>query len=109
LDLALTNASMDDSFFRQLPDHTFASANALWGIASDSRAHWGIVAADFHNDDDIDEFVANGGWKSIVSNQILRNDLNEGGIFFDASPGALDFNLIARSFSAAALDHDNDG
>jgi hypothetical protein len=108
-DLAMANAGMTNAFFRQLPNHTFQDANALWGIQTDPRAHWGIVAADFDNDGDTDVYIPNGGFNFSESDQLLANDINTTGQFLDVSATAGDVNLTSKSFSATALDHDNDG
>jgi len=109
LDLAVANAGMGNAFFRQLPDHTFEDVTAEWGVHANDKAHWGTIAADFDNDTDADVFFVNGGFKFTEPNQLLRNDLAQGGGFVDVSSSAGDVTKAAKSFSATALDHDNDG
>ena len=109
LDLAMANSGMPNGFYRQLPSHSFQDATQLWGLPEDQLAHWGLIAADFDNDGDADVFVANGGFDFLEPNQLLRNDLSTTGLFTDVSSSAGDVGLLSESFSATALDHDNDG
>ncbi|MDE0895959.1 MAG: CRTAC1 family protein [Planctomycetota bacterium] len=109
LDLALANAGMDNAFFRQRSNRGFEPMNVAWGIAPDTRAHWGMVAADYDNDGDSDIYVVTGGFKKVEANQLLRNDINTSGVFTDVSGTSIDAAVIGRAFSGTALDYDNDG
>lgn len=109
LDLAAANAGMQNAFFRQRPDKTFEDVADAWGVVDDGLAHWGMVAADFDNDGDPDVFIPNGGFKYVEPDQLLRNDLSSGQGLTDVSAQAGDVPLAGKSFSATALDHDNDG
>jgi len=109
LDIAMANAGMANTFYRQLPDHTYEEVSTAWGLVPDDRAHWGLVAADFDNDGDEDLFVACGGFKYDEPNQLLRNDLATLGVMTDVSATSGHADWPGSHFSATALDHDNDG
>jgi len=109
LDLAMANDGMGNQFFRQLPSHSFQETSQLWSIPVDELAHWGLVAADFDNDGDSDVFFANGGFDLVEPDQLLRNDLATLGKFTDVSAAAGELSAPSKSFSASALDYDNDG
>jgi hypothetical protein len=108
LDIVAANDSMPNFFLRQRPDRTFEDATAEWGIAFDERASWGVLVADFDNDDDPDVYFVNGGFPG-QPNQVMRNDLTSDGVLTDVSAASADGEYPVRNFGATALDHDLDG
>lgn len=108
-DLIAANSGMPNEFFRQLPDHTFESANAAWGIAFDDSSTFGVLAADFDNDGDTDVYFINGGFSQAESNQLLRNDLSTSGVFTDVSYASGGAAMLSQNFGGTALDYDLDG
>lgn len=109
LDIIAGNDGLPNGFLRQLPDHTFESVNADWGIADDDRATYGVLVADFDNDGDPDVYFINGGFEGIQANQLLRNALDTAGVFTDVSDFAGDAAVPAQNFGGTALDYDRDG
>jgi len=108
LDIITGNDGNTNDFFRQLPDHTFEKVNTVWGIVFDERSTWATLVADFDNDGDPDVYFANGSFPG-QPNQLLRNDLNESGIFVDVSDHAGDANISVRNFGGTTLDYNRDG
>ncbi|MCH8825202.1 MAG: VCBS repeat-containing protein [Planctomycetes bacterium] len=99
LDIITGNDGNTNDFFRQLPDHTFEKVNDIWGIAFDERSTWATLVADFDNDGDPDVYFANGFFPG-QPNQLLRNDLNDSGIFVDVSDHAGDADISIRNLVA---------
>lgn len=110
LDLIVTMAGMQDGFLRQKADGTFEKMNAAWGIPTTSDRGWGVLAADFDNDGDIDVYFPTGGFSGPQPNMLLRNDLNTSGTFTDITATSGDAPLhTASSFGGTVLDYDHDG
>ncbi|MEM7309175.1 MAG: VCBS repeat-containing protein [Planctomycetota bacterium] len=109
LDLIAANAGMNNFFYRQLPDHSFQKANALWSVAPDARETWGVVAADLDNDGDLDVYFGNGGFIQVEPNQLLRNDIGTGGGLTDVSGAAGAAAQARQTFGVSALDDNVDG
>jgi hypothetical protein len=109
LDVVAANAGMNIGVFHQLADHTFEDAYAKWGFANDTRAHWGVIAADFDNDGDVDLYILDGGFTAKQPNQLLRNDLATSGVFTDVSSSSGDATISKSTFGGTALDFDRDG
>jgi hypothetical protein len=109
LDIAVANAGGPNLFWRQLPDHTFESANTLWGIANDTWSSWAVVTTDLDSDGDTDVFFGSGGFAYSQPNQVLRNDIATTGLLTDVSATAGDANISSQIFGATGLDYDLDG
>lgn len=107
LDLIAANDSMVNHFYRQLPDHTFVSANSLWGVLGE-RSTWAVLVADFDNDGDEDVYFVNGGFPG-QPNQLLRNDIGTTGTLTDVSDESGDANVDTRTVSGTTLDYNRDG
>ncbi len=110
LDLATSNDSQPNRFFKQNPDHTFTDMSAAWGIAPDFDSNsWGMAAADLDNDGDPDVVIANGGFYALQVVTVLRNDLDTLGVFTDVSTQAGDLGGPLANHGITLLDYDRDG
>ena len=99
----------DQVVFRQLADHTFEDVTAAWAIPGGSQDTFGVLAADFDEDGDVDLYFLHGGFATPTANQMLRNDLATTGVFTDVSTATGDGDLVSKSFGGTALDYDRDG
>lgn len=110
LDLVVTMSEMPDAILRQKLDGTFQPMNGLWNTPTVRDRSWGILAADFDNDGDVDLYYPNGGFSGAQINTFVRNDLNTIGELVDitASTGAAG-SLVESNFGGTVLDYDQDG
>ena len=109
LDLIVTTAGMEDQFYRQKTDRTFALMNHVWVMPGNRDESWGVLAADFDNDGDKDIYFVNGGFSGAEVNVLIRNDLNTLGKFTDVSATSGSCNLMIANFGGTTFDYDNDG
>ncbi len=110
IDLCVSNDGALCFVLRQKADGTFEDVSVPWDIPDDGRRTWGVQAADFDNDGDIDLYYPCGGFDEPDRNRFLRNDLNTIGKFTDISNSCGDAGLVDdATFGATALDYDRDG
>lgn len=110
LDLIVGNDGAWDYVLRQKPDGSYEDVSLAWDVPDDGLRTWGVLAADFDNDGDVDLYYPAGGFDEPERNRFLRNDLNVIGKFtnvtdFCGAAGAVD----DATFGATALDYDRDG
>ncbi len=110
LDLCVGNDGAWSYVLRQKPDGTYEDMSLIWDIPNDGRRTWGVLAADFDNDGDVDLYYPCGGFDQPDRNRFLRNDINTIGRFTDVSNFCGDAGLVNdATFGATALDYDRDG
>ncbi len=110
LDLIAPSGGSPDVFLRQTPERSFVPANGQWGIPADSMHTWGVLAADFDDDGDVDVYLPDGGFNGPELDRIYRNDLATSGTFTDVSAqSGAPATLLLTTFGGTVLDYDRDG
>ena len=110
LDIVATNAGHDTWYFRQLPSGSFQEMTSAWGMPQDTKQTWGVLAADFDGDGDVDLYFPCGAFSGPEQNRFLRNDLDTLGTFTDVTAASGDAgSLVESNFGGAVLDYDRDG
>lgn len=110
LDLVITNSEGPDALMRQGLDGHFRPMNILWNSPMVLDRSWGVLAADFDNDGDVDLYYPNGGFSGPQINTMVRNDLNVTGEMVNATALSGDAGTnLASNFGGTVLDYDKDG
>lgn len=110
LDLIAAQSELPDAFLRQKADGKFEIMNETWQVPRTRDRGWGVLAADFDNDGDVDVYFPTGGFTGPQVNMFLRNDLDAAGVFVDITASSGDAGTVLQSnFGGTVLDFDNDG